>query len=217
MKALPEIRINYSWLLQSDVSEKICKLNDWELPSDEQCLEWAENYRKAWVEKESDILSAMQEFTGLEFYKNVIDVSLAANIIPKSDPLIISFRSSADEFVDLLTHELIHVLLTDNKILTLQGQERNFELLTEWKSMFAGESDFTTLVHIPVYAIQKKIMLEIQKQPSRVLRDREFMSKIGADSYVKSWDYIEANGHEVIINKLKKSYTEIAEKMEKKL
>ena len=33
---IPEIRINYSWLLRSDVSEKIAKLNKWKLASDEQ-------------------------------------------------------------------------------------------------------------------------------------------------------------------------------------
>ena len=72
---IPEIRINYAWLLQMDVSRKINERNKWPLPTDEEAEEYTENYRRAWKLKGSMILSKMQECLGISFYKSVIHYS----------------------------------------------------------------------------------------------------------------------------------------------
>ncbi len=212
----PEIRINYSWLLRSDVSEKIAKFSKWKLESDEQFEKWAENYRKAWAEKEETILTAMQEITGLEFYLPVIDITAAPSIIPKSQPLIIGFRDTPETVVETITHELSHTLLCDNKTISIYGENRDFMLGSEWQKLFGMKDDFNALVHIPVHAICKKVFENYLGDKEYVARDRKLMKKFGATPYLKSWDYVEKEGADAIIEKLKKSYAEIANKLEKK-
>lgn len=206
---IPEIRINYARLLQEDVSKKISKLNNWWLPSDEKSMERTEDYRRAWKPKEPQILILMQDCLGVAFYKKVIDVHIAANILPKSQPLIISMQDTPDQFIDTLTHELIHVLLTDNSKLSLQGANRDFQISNVWQNMFNSEQDLSTLSHIPVFAVFKKIMLDVHQDSSRIDRDKEMLKKFGSTSYLKSWDYVEKVGYEEIIEKLKNSYAEI--------
>jgi hypothetical protein len=155
--ANPEVRINFSWLFYEDVCRQLDKVQKWDLPSGDQCEEWTEAYRNEWAKHEAKILTAMQDIVGLNFYKSVIDVTTAPGVIPKSEPLFMSFNGSPKGFVDTLTHELIHVLLTDNTILSIYGENRTFRLGTIWKNLFGIEDDFSCLVHIPVHAIHKKI------------------------------------------------------------
>lgn len=212
----PEVRINYSWLLKNDISEKVAKLNRWKLESDDQFEEWAENYRKAWAKKEKTILAAMQEITGLEFYLPVIDIAIAPYIIPKSQPLIISFMDTPEVAVETITHELTHTLLCDNRTISLYGENRDFMLGTEWQKLFGFEDDFNAVVHVPVHAVCQKVFEDYLGDERYVARDKQLMKKFGATSYLKSWEYVEQEGADVIIEKLKKSYAEITKKLEKK-
>lgn len=213
----PEIRINYSWLLKEDVSEQIAKLNKWDLSSDEQFEEWTANYRAAWAKKENVILTAMQEITGLEFYLSVIDIAVAPGVIPKSHPLIIGFMDTPEVAVETITHELSHTLLCDNRIISLYGKNRDFLLANEWKKFFGDfDGDFNALVHVPVHAICQKIFEDYFNDKEYVSRDRKLMEEYSATSYLKSWDYVQKEGADVIINKLKKSYADIAKNLEKK-
>jgi len=156
---LPEIRINFSSLLYSTVSTKLCKMQDNDLPSREQCKEWTNTYRKEWKKHEKKILEGMTEILGLEFYADLIDVHLAPGIIPMSDPLIINFGNYPAEFVDELTHELVHVLLTDNNLFRTKDEGSETDLGDEWQKLFPGYDNFSTIVHIPVHAVHKKNLL----------------------------------------------------------
>lgn len=207
---LPEIRINFSGLLYKTVSRRLAEAYEHELPAFEECREKAEAYRKEWAKHEKKILTSMQDILDLEFYKSVVDVSLAPFIIPMSEPTIIHFRSTPDEFVDVLTHELLHVLLTDNKIVSVKDNNLHYQLTDTWANLFGEDHDRMVLAHIPVHAVHKKIYSEVLRDESRLLRDLEHSRKSNSDAYVKSWGYVDEHGAESIIEKLKKSYEKIA-------
>lgn len=213
---IPEVRINFSWLFYNDICLQLDKVQKWDLPSGDKCEEWTEAYRTEWSKHQTKILTALQDITGLEFYRSVIDVTTVPGVIPKSYPLFMSFRNRPAEFVETLTHELIHVLLTDNKTISIYGDNRDFKLGDEWSKLFGFDDDFNCLVHVPVHAIHKKLFVDVLNDPQGVERDIEQMKKFGADSYLKSWDYVQEEGHEEIIEKLKKSYADIAKTLEKK-
>lgn len=206
MADLPEIRINLAWLLLYGESQKLA--DDQELESYEQFEEWTVNYRKEWRKHEKKILTALQDSLGIKFYKKVVDVSCAPNFVPKSDPLIIGFRAYPDEFVDVLTHELIHVLLTDNNKVRLRDDNPRVDLEKEWHSLFGENHDFDTLVHIPVHAVLKYIYLDVLEDPSRLERDIKSSDNY-AKSYQNAWEYVSTNDYMEIINTLKKSYQEL--------
>jgi len=204
MSKIPEIRIYFAWLLEEE-GHKLAP----HLPkkSANQYQQWAKNYSQAWSKHESKILPALQDALGVHFYKTVIDVPCAPNFIPKSDPLIMNFRGHPDEFVDVLTHELCHVLLTDNNKIQINGKDIKNRLGDVWVELF-GSHDFNTLVHIPVQALMKHIYLDVLNEPKRLERDIDDSKKYGL-AYIDSWQYVQDGDYKEIIAKLKKSYAEM--------
>ncbi len=169
----------------------------------------ADQYREEWSKNEAIILSAMQNIIGLKFYCPVIDITAAADIIPKSEPLLISFRNRPSTVVDTITHELCHALLCDNKTVSIYGKDRGFSFVDVWSALFDINDDSSMVVHVPVFAICKKVFEDHLGDKDYVSRDKKLMKKFGATSYLKAWKYVDEVGHEEIINKLKKSYAEI--------
>ena len=205
MSSIPEVRLSFSYLLY-DISKRILAPHyDSPIVTEEKCLEYTEAYKKEWAKIEMQYLAGMTEILGLSFYRSVIDVSLAPFFIPQSDPLILHFNNEPDHFVDVLAHELIHVLLTDNNKIQVNSNS-NFNLTEEWTNLF-GEHDFKVLVHIPVHAVLKYLYLDVLNEEQRFVRDVEHSkAKSWGEAYTKAWEYVEKEGYKEIIEKLKLSY-----------
>lgn len=201
----PEIRIYFSWLLY-EVSKKLQKVYDQELASEADCETWAKAYKNEWSKYEGKILPALCEVLGVDFYQSVIDVPCAPFFIPQSEPLIIHFRAEPDEFVDVLTHELIHVLLTDNNVYSTKDAIGDTKLFDVWQRLFGKKHDFHVLAHIPVHALHKYVMLDVLKAPERLDRERGNTRKNNSEAYVKAWGYVDQRGYMEIIDALKQSY-----------
>lgn len=100
-------------------------------------MEWkVGEYKKAWRPYEQKIILNMTELLGLSFRQNILDVYIAPWFHAFSDPLVIGVTKEPDLFVDILTHELFHRLLTDN---TAVPYETN--MLTEWRRLFGEDHD----------------------------------------------------------------------------
>lgn len=212
MTKTPEIRINFSHLLYS-VSRDLDRLyspDESKLASPEECEEWTRAYRAEWEKHESKLLTAITEILDTEFYREVIDVSLAPYFIPQSDPLIMHFRNDPDAFVDALTHELIHIILTDNNKIQINAHQNKVDLLAEWQKLFGKEHDFKTLIHIPVHAVHKGIYLDYLHDESRYSRDIERARELkNGEGYVRSWQYVNKHGYKGIVDQLKKSFRKL--------
>jgi hypothetical protein len=188
--------------------DKQLKDGSWEMDQDFDVLDgYAANYQKEWGKYKDQILPAMIEVLGLEFYQPVIDVPCAHWFKAQSTPLMMSFYYYPDQFVDVLTHELVHVLLTDNSLFSFKDPNCEVDLTLRWKKLF-GEHEFTTLVHIPVHAVSKYIYLDVLKNPARFERD---MKEVKDDApYVAAWKYVNSNDYMQIIEQLKKDYQDLA-------
>jgi hypothetical protein len=199
----PAIRIKKAWLLRKNASRYLHELwgkdktladNDW--------MEWkVGEYKKAWQPYEQKILLSMTETLGSSFRQNIIDVYIAPWFHAFSDPLVIGVTKEPDVFVDTLTHELLHRLLTDNTTIPYET-----DLIAEWRKLFGNNHNFKVLVHIPVHAIHKAIYLDVLKEPERLERDIANNKKHEAEAYVAAWEYVEKFGHEEITKQLRESY-----------
>ncbi|HSX07539.1 MAG TPA: hypothetical protein VLG11_01465 [Candidatus Saccharimonadales bacterium] len=210
MKSMPQIRINFSPLLYDYVARDKYKLyaDTWgDIPSYEQCEEWTDNYRAAWQEQESKILPTLEQVLGLSFRQPIIDAHTVPGIRDMSDPLIMNFMTDAGTFVDRLTHELIHTLLTDNTAYSLNDTNKPTWLGDEWQKLF-GDHDFDTLVHIPVHAIHKHIYLDTLKEPKRL--ERDMASTADNKPYADAWRYVNDHDYMKIITDLKELYSAYA-------
>ena len=146
----------------------------------------------------------MTESIELSFRQNIIDVYIAPWFRAFSDPMVIGVMQDPDVFVDTLTHELIHRLLTDNTAIPHETM-----LLEEWQKLFGKQHTFGTTVHIPVHAVHKAIYLDVLKDPERLERDVASNKKYEAKDYIAAWDYVEQHGYKVIIDKLQNSYEKL--------
>lgn len=209
---LPIIRIKDAWLLRENASEHLDKMwrkdDDKPIANNPDYNKWlakkVASYQKAWTPDEEKILANMCQLLGLEFKQNIIDVYVAPWFYAFSDPMVMGVIFEPDEFVDNLTHETLHRLLTDNTITS-----PDFDYIKEWKKLFGTKHSFNTLVHIPVHAVHKAIYLDVLKQPKRLEREKQALKKNDATDYLKSWEYVDRYGHEEIIEKLRNSYLEL--------
>ncbi len=206
MSKLPEIRIKDAWIFRQEVSESLNKLWGDGIPlrSDDEYAQIVEKYQKAWKPLEQKILTAMTIILDLSFRQNIIDVYIAPWVNAFSDPMIIGVIFKPDEFVDTLTHELIHRLLTDNTMVP-----HELFLLPPWEKLFGEQHSNTALIHIPVHAVHKAIYLDVLQTPKRLERDID-NKKISAKDYLAGWEYVNQEGYEKIIASLKQSYKELA-------
>lgn len=204
---LPIIRIKNAWLLQENVSVHLNELwgNGEDVADDEWLEKRVESYKKAWQPYEEKIMRAMTDMLGLSFKHNIIDVYIAPWFNAFSDPLVIGVVQEPDAFVDILTHELLHRLLTDNTTLP-----ENFDLFSEWQKLFGEDHSFGEIVHIPVHAAHKAIYLDVLSEPERLDRDIAMSKDNQSTDYINAWKYVDKVGYREIIEELRSSYSRMA-------
>ncbi len=195
---IPSVRIKYAWLL-SDVASGVLneKYGDGTpLRSYDEYVEIASKYQKWWNPHNDAILQGICKILDLEFRQNIIDVNVAPWFTPISDPMVVgpAFESQ-DQFINTLTHEMIHRLITDN---TAIDYDHNF--VQDWKKLFGESHDWNTLVHIPVHAVMKKLYLDVLNRKGLFELDIEETKNY--KPYADAWKYVNANDYNEIINSL---------------
>lgn len=205
MEKLPVIRIQYSKLLQTNVSMHFHKL--WgkgkEMPTDELMKQKVAEFQTAWQPYEEKVLIGLSELLDLSYRQNIIDVYIAAWFKSFSNPMVVGVMYKQDIFVDKLTHELIHRLLSDNTSVPYDSNQ-----LLVWKKLFGDQHSRSTLLHIAVHAVHKAIYLDVLDQPKRLERDIAICHKYNATDYIAAWDYVNKNDYNNIIYKLKDSFSQ---------
>ena len=114
---LPIIRIKDAWLLRENASKYLHELwakKDDMLANDNWMEKRVAEYNKAWKPYETKILNGLSDTLELNYRQNIIDVYIAPWFRAFSDPMVIGVMQEPDLFIDTLTHELTHRLLTDN-------------------------------------------------------------------------------------------------------
>lgn len=202
---MPEIRIRSSYLLNNALLPLLLpglKESGHETAADRGFIyKTADEYSLAWAPYETQIITAMCEMLGIEFKQNIIDAYVLPMNYSFSDPMIISTKYEPDRFIEILTHELIHRLLTDN---TSSLDTKNGQLLKIWKELFGEEHSTITLVHIPVHAVLEYIFRDTLKEQKRLERDIESCQK--HEDYTLAWGYVQSHGYKKIIDSLRSSY-----------
>lgn len=204
---LPEIRIKNAWLLRDNASVHLNELwgNGEALRSDEEYAEIVDKYRTAWKPVETQILTYVCEQLGLEFRQNIIDVYIAPWFYAFSDPVVLGVIFTPEEFVDNLTHELIHRLLTDNTSIP-----HDYLIADDWKKLVGKDHSFDTLVHIPVHAVHKSVYLDLFKSEKRYQHDKATVAENKAADYVESWKYVDSHDYKKLVSLLREQYTALS-------
>lgn len=199
-RKLPKIIIKYGKLLdpifisycQNSPDLKTRGWNGWIPPPQEEVVKRIEDYKKEWSKYETKILKGICRVLNLSFKRNVIDVYIVSgNPRQLSAPIIIKSGFNPDEFVDSLTHELIHKLFEDN------GGKIPMSIFDE---MFPGETS-SVKSHAVVHSVLKYIYLDILKDERRLERNIENSKKHSTNDYLRAWEIAEKEGYIEIIKK----------------
>lgn len=195
---VPEIRFSNGWLLTNAFfayRQLIPKFKKDKPPTRAEMDKIVRGRTRIWKKDEKKIIVGMQKIAGLNFYQNLIDVYLVAGYRSAfSTPLVMNRKYDGELFIDVLTHEILHRLLTDNT----QGRTGRWPA-----KAYPKIKDQKTLNHILVHAIHKEIYLKILKRPDRLQMDIDRCKEW--PSYKRAWEIVEKEGHLNIIDKFRKS------------
>lgn len=164
------------------------------------------SYEQAWLPYGDKIVRGICEILDLEFRQNVIDLYAAPFYQSFSFPLFIATKYEPDRAVDVIAHELIHVLLYDNTVasLDLAREER------AWQKMFKGLDDnVVATLHVPVHAVLQALFDDILGEPERTARDKKMCEKY--PDYKIAWEYVDKVGYKEVIEQLRISYRRLSE------
>lgn len=199
VKSIPQVRIQYAWLLANATSESMNeKWGDGApLETFEYYKDIADKYAGWWGSQDGDILEDLCKILNLRFRQNIIDVHVAPWFYAFSVPMVIGVTfKTKDRFINVLTHEIIHRLLTDNTT-----YEYNHDFVALWRGMFGDELSQNALIHVPVHAVMKKLYVDIMDRPGLVDLDRKSVAKNA--SYVEAWEYVDRHGYDEVVKKLR--------------
>src|SRR3989344_1525981 len=202
---IPAVTIKYNkyldeyvtFFLENSKRAKDSGWGAWKKKNENDIIKKVIAFQGAWKNHSKNILSSLQEILDLEFKKNNIPVYIV-NAVNRtvSDPIIIGSNYSLDGFIDMLTHEIIHVLISDNL-----GQKH--KKLKEFYKKTYPESEFDeTYSHILVYAVHSKIYHKYF--PDRKDVDIKRSAKHGNRGYSIAWDIVTREGSDNIISEFKK-------------
>ena len=157
-------------------------------PPIEEVLNNTEKYKEEWSKYESKILKGMTTCIGLDFKRNYIDVFVVSgNPRPFSRPIVIKSRYPIDEFICVISHELIHCLFADN--------------------MFSknGRDPYPKNSHIVVHPILKYLYIDVLREPKLLDVNKEAYANSNNKKYDGAWKKVDELGYMEILNKVKGS------------
>lgn len=187
----PKINIKYGKLIDLFLKEYVnVHYPGYKFPTESDVFVKVNLFKQAWFKRENVFVDFLNNTLGLNFKRNIIDC-FVVSAIPRdmSSPLLIRSRWSGEEFVDVLMHELIHILFSDNKTKKIVIDE-------------VGLSQ-RTINHIMVFAVLKKFYLEILKDEKRLKKVMEKSTSPNNQEYLKAWNLVEKIGYQEVIDIIK--------------
>lgn len=193
----PIIRIKNGWLIQGMIDDYLSQIPDIRhiAPSPEEFKEKVEERQALWGASGDMILNGMKKLTGLDFNEKIIDVYIVHGFHRAfSDPLVVSVKYSSVEFVDVLTHEIIHRLLTDNT--------DHIDVSAWIRNKFKDVDNTQAINHIFVHAVHEAIYRDVLYDPHRFEADVINCQKF--PGYKLAWEVVSKFGYKNIISDFKK-------------
>ena len=186
---IPKIIFRYSENYD-EIIKRSRKLELDEYPSKEEIEKYLEEIKKLW--EKDKILGKISEIMGLKWTWNKINCYIVGRGTNFAFPLTLTIWTKKTDFIDVLTHELIHRM-------EFQHRVHRTKWLKYLDDKYKGESD-DAKNHILTFAVHKKIYLELfnQERLNRNIKRNDNML-----DYNRAWEIVEQEGNDNIIEKFK--------------
>lgn len=194
MRTYPKVIFKYSSVYDRRCREDWLRKDKKGYPSKRKILNYIKKVEKLWRKKEKEILKEISKITKLKWREKSINCYLVGRVRPFSLPLTMPiFERKANDFIDVLTHELIHNIFTQNQ--KYLKKSWNF-----FNRKYKKESQVTR-IHILVHAVHSHIYMEFfgEKRLKRNIKRLVFRQ-----DYKRAWDIVQKQGYHNIINEFVK-------------
>ena len=194
---LPKIKFVYSSIYDSGYRNskwvnEFLKKKKQKYPIEKQILSYIKYIEKHWKKDEKKILKEISKITGLKWKEKEIKCYVIGFGRPISDPLTLGICKYKNDFIDTLTHELIH-----------QIQFQNEKKWPRWGKHLANKYKkelFMTKAHIFLHAVHWKL---IEKLFNKKRLNKSINFDKNFKDYKRAWEIVEEEGHEDIIKKFR--------------
>jgi len=196
---IPKVKFVYSWSYDST----LCMLlkRKWKLTYVKSSVNYIRRLDKEWRKIEKKVLSEMAKTAGMKWKDKQITCFVVSHCIHSfSYPLTVIIRHKDDRLrridyvIDILIHELIHVLFVSNEIYNLDkylGFDKEFK-----------NEKMATNGHIYLHALHKHLYLKFFNK-NRLARDIALAKSKSMPGYDRAWEIVEEYGHENLIKRLR--------------
>src|SRR5438067_1775739 len=108
----PRVEFTYSWIYDHNWQTWLGWRNKKKIksPSPREVQNYIKKVEPLWRKHEKKILSELARVTGLSWHDKTIRCYVIGRCIPFSEPLTMYMAKNTNDFIDDLTHELIHQL-----------------------------------------------------------------------------------------------------------
>ncbi|MBW6452143.1 MAG: hypothetical protein K0B02_05455 [DPANN group archaeon] len=139
-----------------------------------------------WSKVERLVFDTMGEVAGLEWQQPIIDCFVVKKTIAFSKPLTIGMGPDINRKIEVLIHELVHNILSQNI---------NLIHFADYSEKY-GKLNKIIRLHILVHAVLKDTLLKVYGQEqTNILIKKNYKSP----DYLKAWEIVEAEGTRNII------------------
>lgn len=195
---ISKIRFRYSWIYDqgyrnSQRIQKNLKKQGKKYPSIRTILNYIKKIEPLWRKSENKILSEVSKLTGLSWREKEVICYVIGFGRSFSDPLTLRLYENKQDFIDTLTHEMIHQIQIQNQVINRKW--KNY-IETRYK-----KETQTTRNHLLVHAVHYKIYLKLFDK-KRLNRDIKNCDKY--PDYKHSWEIVREEGYDNIIKKFRK-------------
>lgn len=187
-RRLPKLFIQRSWLLD----QALARPKKWPEPTASFFIVQVKKLRSQWAKQGPKILRSIARQSGLTWHQWEIPVYVSYGVRPFSNPLTISLKKDINLMIDVLTHELIHRLVSEPK--NWRRIEPAWErLIRQYRRELP-----VTQTHIVIHAIHELVLLDLF---GRTRLDRERRA-VKLPAYRRAWEIVGQLGAKNIVQLL---------------
>lgn len=158
--------------------EALQKYPDWVPPTPEELQVRRDAYEQTWSEVGEELMSHMEDLTGLSFEPHIECYVLSGTLRDHSRPLVLKSRYTRDEFIARMCHELSHRLFSGSEHAPLPYPDENQKVRN----------------HIITFALVVCLLT-----PEQIVFERSVHTK----DYLRAWEIVDRDGATEILNQFR--------------
>jgi hypothetical protein len=192
---VPKLEFRRSWIY--DVTLQHSRNKKAKQPSYKEFKTAMSKLQKEWEKVGPKVLAEMSKVLKLKWHQRTTTCYVSWGIRAFSDPLTINLNKKVSSMIDVIVHEMVHRLLSEDENIPI--------MIGSWKRMMTKYNKYAPVTrgHIPVHAVHEHLFRKMFSV-KRLNEEIEWAKK--SKLYTEAWDVVKRDGYKNIIDELTNGY-----------